>query len=81
MSKRLQILLPDDEFKDVQRVSRRLKCSVAELVREGIRARLAAEVREPPEHRIARVMAFAKHTAPTCDIDQMLAEIESGRNK
>lgn len=81
MSKRLQILLPNDEFKDLQRVSRRLKRSVADFVREGIRARLAAEERVPPERRIARILAFAKHAAPTCDIDQMLAEIESGRNR
>ena len=81
MSKRLQILLPESEYKDVRRVSRHLNRTVADWVSEGIRARLVAENPEPPENRIARVMAFAKHSAPTCDIDQMLAEIESGRNK
>ncbi|MBI5508678.1 MAG: antitoxin [Deltaproteobacteria bacterium] len=80
MSKRLQVLMRDKEYQALQRLCRRQKRTVADWVRESIRLRLVSEESEPPERRIARVLAFARHSAPTGDIEQLLAEIERGRS-
>lgn len=79
MSKRLQIVMADDEYRAVVRAARRRGKPVAQLVRESLRRTLAEETERTPEQRIAAVLRFARFEGPTGDIDQILAEIERGR--
>lgn len=53
------------------------RMTVAEWVRTAMREARAQEP-EAPAGRRAAIRAGAKHTFPTADIDQMLAEIEGG---
>lgn len=78
MSKRLQIILPDDEYQAVAQAARRQGKPVARVVRESIRRMLSEE--GEIEQRIAAVLNFARSAGPTGDIDQILAEIERGRS-
>jgi hypothetical protein len=79
MSKRLQVVMPDDEYRALLRASRRTRKPVAQLVRESLRRTLAEAEDVPAEGRIAAVLRFARFSGPTGDIDQVLAEIEAGR--
>lgn len=79
MSKRLQIVMPDDEYAAVVRAARSRKKPIAQLVRESLRNTLEQERDRPADERIAAVLRFARFSGPTGDIDRILAEIEAGR--
>jgi hypothetical protein len=79
MSKRLQIVMPDDEYRAVARAAKIRKKPIAQLVRESLRKTLAEERERPVDERIAAVLRFARFSGPTGDIDEILADIEAGR--
>jgi hypothetical protein len=79
MSKRLQIVLPDDEYRALADAAQRQGMPVAQLVCESLRRTLAGEPELEPEQRIAAVLRFARFSGPTGEIDQLLQEIEGGR--
>lgn len=78
MSKRLQVILDDQELADIQRAARRSKMTTAEWVRQALRAARRKEPRGDARKKLAVVRAAATHAYPTADIDQMLGEIERG---
>ena len=78
MAKRLQVILQDPEYREIQRAARSRQMSIAEWVRQAL---AHAHRREPTgdvEKKLAAIRAAAKHEFPTGDIDTMLAEIEQG---
>lgn len=79
MSKRLQVVLDDRELAEIQRAARARHLTVAEWVRQELRAARAKRPLGEPAKKLAVVRAAAGHAFPTADIDQMLAEIECGR--
>jgi hypothetical protein len=78
MSKRLQVLLSESELRDIQRIARRQRLTVAEWVRQALRAARRREPGGDVAKKLDAVRAAARHTFPTADIDQMLAEVERG---
>ena len=79
MSKRLQVLLPEEEYRALAEAARRHGKPVASIVRDSLRRTLSEETDLDPDQRIAAVLRFARFTGPTGDIDQLLEEIERGR--
>ena len=79
MSKRLQVILPDDEYRALAAAAQRQGKPVARVVRESLKQSLAEESGTDPNERIAAVLRFARFAGPTGDIDQMLNDIERGR--
>jgi len=78
MSKRLQVLLPDQEMSDIRRLAKRERLTVGEWVRRTLReARMNRPVIEP-EAKLKSVRRAVTYSFPTADIDQMLSEIERG---
>ncbi|MGQ0703091.1 MAG: hypothetical protein ACT4PM_08175 [Gemmatimonadales bacterium] len=77
--KRLQVILPDDEYRLIARVARRRGQPVAQVVRETLRRTLAEEDEMGPEQRIAAVLRFARFSGPTGSIQRILRDIERGR--
>ena len=78
MSKRLQVLLDEPELREIQRAARAKRMTVAEWVRSALRdARRKEPVGEVAE-KLAVIRRATRHSFPTADIDQMLAEIEKG---
>jgi hypothetical protein len=79
MAKRLQVIMKDPEYREIQRAARARRMSIAEWVRQAL---AQARRREPVgdvEKKLAAVRAAAAHNAePAVDIDTMLAEIEQG---
>jgi hypothetical protein len=78
MSKRLQVLLEDAEFREIRRVAKRNGMTVAEWVRQALRAARQREPTMDTMKKLETVRAAVRHEYPTGDIAQMLAEIERG---
>lgn len=78
MAKRLQVILQDPEYREIQRMARAQRMSLAEWVRQA----LAAARRRAPlgdaGKKLDVVRDAARHEFPTADIDDMLAQIERG---
>jgi hypothetical protein len=78
MSKRLQVLIPDREMLEIQRLARSEHMTVGEWVRRTLRE---ARMRKPATDSETKLKAVRKAAAfafPTADIRQMLNEIERG---
>jgi hypothetical protein len=78
MSKRLQVLLPDQEMADIQRLAKREHMTVGEWVRRALRNARAGRPAIDPEVKLKAVRRAVKHSFPTADVGQMLGEIERG---
>jgi hypothetical protein len=78
MSKRLQVVMDEAEYRELQEVAESKGLTLAAWVREALRRACRREATGNVAERIEAVRAAAKHSFPTVDIDRMLAEIESG---
>jgi hypothetical protein len=78
MAKRLQVILQDAEYREIQRLARSRRMSLAEWVRQALDVAQREEPRGNVSRKLEAVRLAAQHEYPTGNIDQMLAEIESG---
>lgn len=78
MSKRLQVLLEESELRDIQRLARRERMTVAEWVRQALRTARRSVPRTDSGKKLQVVRAAARHSFPTAEIDEMLEQIERG---
>lgn len=78
MSKRLQVLLDEAELRDIQRLARAERITVAEWVRAALRAARRREPLGDAGKKLEIVRSAARQAFPTADIDAMLGEIERG---
>ena len=78
MSKRLQVVLDDAEYRDVQKLARKKGMTVSQWVRQALLTMRRREPLREPGRKLTVVREAAAHAYPTADIDRMLAEIESG---
>lgn len=78
MSKRLQVVLSDDEYRAMERVARARQMTVSSWVREALRSAQRLVPGARPDHKIAAVREAARFNYPTADPAQMLTEIERG---
>lgn len=78
VTKRLQVLFDEDEFKDLQRVARAHKVTVAEWVRQALREARQRVPMTDASRKLDIVRAAAAYEYQTADIATMLAEIERG---
>ena len=78
MAKRLQVIMQDPDYREIQRMARSRQMSVAEWVRQALDL---ARRREPLGNigkKLEVIRAAARYDYPVSDIDGMLAEIERG---
>jgi hypothetical protein len=78
MAKRLQVILQDVEYREIQRMARSRHMSIAEWVRQALDL---ARRREPVGDigkKLEVIRAATRHEYPVSDIREMLAEIEKG---
>jgi hypothetical protein len=79
MTQRLQVLLDDAEFDEIRRIAQRHHMTVAEWVRQALRAARRDEPGAEPQRKLMVLREAARHAYPTAGIEQMLDEIEGGR--
>ena len=75
MTKRLQVILQDPEYRQIQRAARARRISMAEWVRQALDVARRRETLQDVAEKLAVVRAAVLHNGPTADIDQMLSEI------
>jgi len=79
MSKRrLQVVLAEDEYLEIERIARAQRMTVSAWVRRSLRRAGRSEPEASADRKLEAVRAAARHEFPTADIDRMLAEIERG---
>jgi hypothetical protein len=78
MAKRLQVILQDPEYRDVQRAARSRHMSIAEWVRQALALARRQEPLGNVSQKLDAIRAAARYSFPTADIETMLGEIESG---
>lgn len=78
MSKRLQVILKDAEYREIQKAARSRRLSLAEWVRQALSLARSRESSGDIGKKLAVIRTAARYEFPTAEIDVMLAEIESG---
>lgn len=78
MSKRLQVLLSEEDFAELKEVAKRSRLSVGEWVRRVLRRAAREEAAAPAERKLEAIAKGLGYAFPTADIAQMNREIEEG---
>lgn len=78
MSKRLQVLLEPREYRGFQQLAKQAGLSLGEWVRQALRRMAGSKPRKTPEEKRAAIQRALQYNCPSGDIEQILAEIESG---
>ena len=78
MAKRLQVILQDPEYREIQRAARSRHMSLAEWVRQALEMARRKEPVGSAGKKLEIVRAAAQHEYPVSDISDMLSEIERG---
>jgi hypothetical protein len=78
MAKRLQVILQDPEYREIQKMARSRRMSLAEWVRQALDLARRREPLGTAGKKLEVIRAAAQHDYPTGDIDTMLADIEKG---
>jgi hypothetical protein len=72
------VLIDDPEWREIQRAARARRLTIAEWVRQALRAARRQQPTGDLDRKLGAVRAGARHAFPTADVDQMLDEIERG---
>jgi len=78
MAKRLQVIVRDPEYREIQRMARSRHMSIAEWVRQALDLARRREPITDVGKKLEIIRAAVRHDYPSGDIEDMLAEIESG---
>lgn len=78
MSKRLQVVLSDEEMHAVRELAASRGITVSEWVRQSLRDSRRAGSMQDVGARLEAVRAAVAYEFPAPDVDQMLAEVEHG---
>ncbi len=78
MAKRLQVIVQDPEYRDIQRAARLRRMSIAEWVRQALVQARRIEPSREVQSKLEVIRAATRMDFPTADIDRMLEEIEQG---
>jgi hypothetical protein len=80
MSKRLQVLLDEPEYRRVMRIARARGMTISEWVRHALREAARNEPTLDRARKLAAIRAAAGCSFSTGEIGDVLADIERGRS-
>jgi hypothetical protein len=79
MTKRLQVILQEPEYREIQRVARSRHMSIAEWVRQALAHARRREPLGDVDKKLKAIRdAAAQNAGSAVDIETMLSEIEQG---
>ena len=78
MAKRLQVILDDPDYREIQLMARSRRMSLAEWVRQALDLARRREPLGSVGKKLEVVRAAARNDFPVSDIGGMLEEIEKG---
>lgn len=79
MSKKLQVLLEEEELDEIRDIARRRRMTVSEWVRKTLRTAIKDEPRTAVRAKLDAIEAASAYAFPAGDVDTMLDEISRGR--
>ena len=74
MSKRLQVLIVEDEYLEIQAIARRRRMTVSEWMRQALRKAMDDQP-GTAEAKLRAIADASRHSFPTADIETMLSEM------
>lgn len=77
MTKRLQVLFDDEEYRALQQSAREDRMTLAEWVRQALR-QVRRRRHQSVEAKLRAIEEACRHEGPTADIETMIEEIEQG---
>lgn len=79
MSKRLQVILSDQEYAEIREAAERQRLTISEWVRRSLARQRAGEPTVHVKRKLEVIRCAAAYKdGPAVDIEQVLAEIERG---
>jgi 16S rRNA C1402 N4-methylase RsmH len=78
MAKRLQVILKDPEYREIQRVARSRHMSLAEWVRQALESARRQEPLGSAGKKFDSIRIAMQHEYPSGEVEDILAEIEAG---
>jgi hypothetical protein len=78
MSKRLQVILPDEEMETIRRQAKNESLTVGEYVRRALREVESRRPARNPAAKLASIREAVTNSFPTVNIEEMNREIERG---
>ena len=81
MAKRLQVILQDPDYREIQRIAKARRMSIAEWVRQALSAARRYEPLGDTGKKLDVIREAARQEFPTADIEEMLAQIERGSGR
>ncbi|MCL7970795.1 MAG: antitoxin [marine benthic group bacterium] len=78
MSKRLQVILDDEEMAEIKEIARSQKTTVADWVRRALRSARSSAPSRSRQQKLAALRIGSEHGFPAGDIESMLEEVERG---
>ena len=72
MSKRLQVLLDEPEYRLLRKTAKRNRMTVSEWVRQALRVAIWREPTTAPERKLAAVRASARYDFPSGGLNRCL---------
>ncbi|MEE3851819.1 ribbon-helix-helix protein, CopG family [Gordonia sp. LSe1-13] len=78
MSKRLQVMLEDEEYAEIENLARRQGTTVAQWVRSALRDARAKQHHQIKARKLAAVRQALTYEFPSGDIDEVLGETQRG---
>ncbi len=81
MAKRLQVILRDSEYRQIQKIARSRRMSLAEWVRQTLDLARRREPMGDAGKKLEVIRAAVRHRYPTGDSASILAEIAGGNGR
>ncbi len=78
MLKRLQVLLDEEEYREIQGIARRQRMTLAEWVRQALR-QARSDHPGTVDAKLRVIADASRHAFPTAHIEVMLREIDAGQ--
>jgi hypothetical protein len=72
------VLLDEPEWNEIQRAARARHMTIAEWVRQSLRAARHQRSAKDSSVKLAAIHSAVRHAHPTADVEEMNAEIERG---
>ena len=80
MSKRLQIIVPDDEAEQLRRCAEREGMTLSEWARRALKRAQKSQLGPTQEGKLDALEKALRCSYPTAPIEEMLSDIEHGRD-
>lgn len=78
MSRRIQVLLDEQDYREIQGIAGRQRVTLSDWVRQALRKAIVDHQRTA-DAKLRAIVDASRHRFPTAGVDVMLREIQDGQ--